>query len=314
MPTLVAGRMRIFSAHVLSSAQPENFTQITQSGKWACKSSPGRAGGFLSIIWLNNTISPFSAARANWAPSSFDSSDQPSLHSADAIATCATNPRHERRFCGHSPAIVINATGYTKVDLAEREEAACMRVNGEAVENLAKICQELDALLVQISTDYVFGGDEQRRQPYREDDPPSPQSVYARSKVAGEQAAATWKKHLIVRTCGLYGPRSKPTQTNFVDTILRLGASGTACEWLMTSTARQARFKTSPLPQYSWHVTAIAALTTSSTLVRLLGINLPVKPCAWRVMRLISNPSRQPNTAHQLLAPPTACWILESTA
>jgi dTDP-4-dehydrorhamnose reductase len=121
-----------------------------------------------------------------------------------------------------SPAVVVNAAGYTKVDLAEREEAACMRVNADAVENLAKICQELDAVLVQISTDYVFGGDHERRVPYREDDPPSPQAVYARSKLAGEQAAATLEKHLIVRTCGLYGPRRKPTQTNFVDTILRL--------------------------------------------------------------------------------------------
>jgi dTDP-4-dehydrorhamnose reductase len=121
-----------------------------------------------------------------------------------------------------SPTIVLNAAGYTKVDLAQRDEAACMRANGDAVENLAKICNELKAKLVQISTDYVFGGDLSRRQPYREDDSPSPQSVYARSKLAGELAAATWEKHLIVRTCGLYGPRTKPSQTNFVDTILRL--------------------------------------------------------------------------------------------
>jgi dTDP-4-dehydrorhamnose reductase len=121
-----------------------------------------------------------------------------------------------------APTAVINAAGYTQVDRAEQEVQQCMRVNADAVEALAGICAELDCPLVQISSDYVFGGDTERLRPYREDDRPAPVSVYGRSKWAGEQAAATWKKHLIVRTCGLYGPRNKPQQANFVDTILRL--------------------------------------------------------------------------------------------
>ncbi|MEX2137909.1 MAG: dTDP-4-dehydrorhamnose reductase [Pirellulales bacterium] len=122
-----------------------------------------------------------------------------------------------------APAAVINAAGYTQVDRAEQEERECLRINAQAVERLATICGELSCPLVQVSTDYVFGADRQRRSPYRELDPPGPQGVYARSKLAGEQAAATWERHVIVRTCGLYGPRAKPTQSNFVDTMLRLG-------------------------------------------------------------------------------------------
>jgi dTDP-4-dehydrorhamnose reductase len=121
-----------------------------------------------------------------------------------------------------NPSAVINAAGYTKVDLAEQEARECMRVNADAVENLAKVCAELGCTLLQVSTDYVFGADEGRRTPYTEEDAPAPQGVYARSKLAGEQAAATWKQHITVRTCGLFGLRTRPSHTNFVDTVLRL--------------------------------------------------------------------------------------------
>jgi dTDP-4-dehydrorhamnose reductase len=121
-----------------------------------------------------------------------------------------------------SPHAVINAAAYTKVDLAESNSRECFRLNADAVANLAAICSEMDVPLVQISTDYVFCGDSTRIVPFTEDDSPCPKGVYAQSKLAGEHAAATWGKHLIVRTCGLYGPRNKPNQTNFVDTMLRL--------------------------------------------------------------------------------------------
>jgi dTDP-4-dehydrorhamnose reductase len=121
------------------------------------------------------------------------------------------------------PLAAINAAGYTQVDRAEENEQECMRINAEAVGHLVAICRELDCPLVQVSTDYVFGADLDCRQPFRESDPPRPQGVYARSKLAGEHAAAEWEKHIIVRTCGLFGRRAKPTQSNFVDTILRLG-------------------------------------------------------------------------------------------
>jgi dTDP-4-dehydrorhamnose reductase len=81
----------------------------------------------------------------------------------------------------------------------------------------------LDCPLVQISTDYVFGGDAARRTPYRESDEPSPLGVYGWSKLEGERRAAGWAKHVIVRTCGLYGPAAPRSGGNFVATMLRLG-------------------------------------------------------------------------------------------
>ncbi len=121
------------------------------------------------------------------------------------------------------PAAVINATAYTKVDLAEDQPEDCQLVNATAVGTLADIMQQLACPLVQVSTDYVFGSSEPRDRPWLETDPTHPQGEYARSKLAGEEMARRAPQHFIVRTCGLYGYRSKPTMANFVDTMLRLG-------------------------------------------------------------------------------------------
>jgi len=124
------------------------------------------------------------------------------------------------------PDAVINCAAYTQVDQAESEPERCRAVNVTAVEHLARACGELDCPLVQISTDYVFDGPPERTIPYREDDLPSPQGVYARTKLEGERAAARGAKHLIVRTCGLYAHPTDRQAKNFVRTMLRLGARG----------------------------------------------------------------------------------------
>jgi dTDP-4-dehydrorhamnose reductase len=96
-----------------------------------------------------------------------------------------------------------------------------MLVNGTAVAWLADACAAAGAHLVQLSTDYVFDGTLDR--PYREDDEPNPQSAYGRSKLAGEQGAATLgAAATIVRTswvCGAHG-------SNMVRTVLRLMGEG----------------------------------------------------------------------------------------
>lgn len=119
---------------------------------------------------------------------------------------------------------VINCAAYTQVDAAETDAEQCFRVNAEGVENLARMCAARDIPLVQISTDYVFGGDRGRTTPYTEDDPPAPVNVYGESKLASEHYAASCPMHLVVRTCGLYAaPRAFQHVTNFADTMLRLG-------------------------------------------------------------------------------------------
>jgi dTDP-4-dehydrorhamnose reductase len=124
------------------------------------------------------------------------------------------------------PELVINCAAFTQVDQAEREPQLCRAVNADAVAYLAESCGELDCPLVQISTDYVFGGGPDPGRPYREDDPTSPQGVYAQTKLAGERAAARHSKYLIVRTCGLYARPTDQQAHNFVKTMLRLGSSG----------------------------------------------------------------------------------------
>lgn len=116
------------------------------------------------------------------------------------------------------PEVVINCAAYTDVDGCEGNTETAMAVNGEGVAYLAMACRDLGALLVQVSTDYVFDGG--KGTPYVEDDAPHPVSVYGESKLAGEMNAAFCPEHLIVRTQWLYGLHGK----NFVETMLRLGA------------------------------------------------------------------------------------------
>jgi dTDP-4-dehydrorhamnose reductase len=123
------------------------------------------------------------------------------------------------------PAAIINCAAYTQVDKAEVEPNQCRAVNVTAVEHLARACAEIDGSLVQISTDYVFGASPSNPRPWRENDPPSPQGVYARTKLEGEAAAARYPKHLIIRTCGLYARPSNTRATNFVGAMLRLGGT-----------------------------------------------------------------------------------------
>lgn len=114
------------------------------------------------------------------------------------------------------PQVVINCAAYTDVDGCESNVERAMEVNGEGVGYLALACREIGALLVQVSTDYIFDGS--KDVPYVEDDAPNPLSVYGESKLAGEMNAAFCHDFLIVRTQWLYGLHGK----NFVETMLRL--------------------------------------------------------------------------------------------
>jgi len=117
---------------------------------------------------------------------------------------------------GH--ALVINAAAWTKVDAAEAHEAEAFDVNATGAANVALACAEHDAVLVHVSTDYVFAGDATR--PYPEDAPVAPRSAYGRTKAAGEWAVrAGCPRSYLVRTAWLYGEHGP----NFVKTMARLG-------------------------------------------------------------------------------------------
>ncbi len=118
------------------------------------------------------------------------------------------------------PDVIINCAAFTNVDGAETEQDLAMVVNGTSVGYLAEAALTVDAILIHISTDYVFDG--QKKTPYVEGDETNPQSVYGRTKLAGEQAIiqSGLDKYFIIRTSWLYGPCGN----NFVETILRLAA------------------------------------------------------------------------------------------
>lgn len=113
---------------------------------------------------------------------------------------------------------VINCAAWTDVDGAEAHEAQAARINALGAQNLARAAAETGAILVHVSTDYVFDG----RKPsgYCVDDEPSPLSAYGRTKLAGERAVAAHPRHHIVRTSWLFGQGGR----NFVETMLRLGS------------------------------------------------------------------------------------------
>lgn len=122
----------------------------------------------------------------------------------------------------YKPDAVIHCAAYTAVDKAEEEAAACEAVNVIGTRNLAKLCHEIDAKLLYISTDYVFAGDGDKF--YEPQDEKKPQNVYGLSKLKGEQAvAAELEKYFIVRISWVFGINGK----NFIRTMLNLSKTHT---------------------------------------------------------------------------------------
>lgn len=119
----------------------------------------------------------------------------------------------------YKPDVVVHCAAYTAVDKAEDDEENCRKVNVEGSENLALACKELDAKMLYVSTDYVYGGNGDT--PFETSDETDPKSVYGRTKLEGENAV---RKHLdkyfVVRTSWVFGINGN----NFVKTMLRLGA------------------------------------------------------------------------------------------
>lgn len=116
---------------------------------------------------------------------------------------------------------IVNCAAYTNVDKAESDEALCRKLNADAPKLLAEAMKEVNGLLVQISTDYVFGGDPYNT-PCREDQKGTPTGVYGKTKLEGEEnIEAVGCDYVIIRTAWLYSEFGK----NFVKTMLNLTAT-----------------------------------------------------------------------------------------
>lgn len=121
----------------------------------------------------------------------------------------------------HQIDCIVNCAAYTNVDKAESDVDLCRKLNATAPSILAKAMKKAGGLLVQVSTDYVFGGDPYNT-PCREDQKGTPTGVYGLTKLEGEESIkAIGCKHIIIRTAWLYSEFGK----NFVKTMLNLTAT-----------------------------------------------------------------------------------------
>jgi dTDP-4-dehydrorhamnose reductase len=177
------------------------------------------------------------------------------------------------------PDVVVNATAYNKVDAAETETVEALAVNAGGPRHLARAAREAGALMVHVSTDYVFDG--VKGAPYDEDDPPHPLSAYGVSKLAGEMlVAASGAPFLIVRTSAVFaagGSRGKGG--SFVERILARARAGeplrvvddqvlsptyapdlAAAIVALAETGARGLFHVTGSGSTSWHAFAVAAL------------------------------------------------------
>ena len=122
-----------------------------------------------------------------------------------------------RVFCEWRPKLVVNCAAYTNVDGCESDREQAFAVNGRGAGNVARAAEQSGGRVFYVSTDYVFDGN--KREPYREDDPVRPLSVYGQSKLEGERqtfgsngGALT---HAVIRTAWLYGMH----RTNFAEKV-----------------------------------------------------------------------------------------------
>jgi dTDP-4-dehydrorhamnose reductase len=169
----------------------------------------------LSLLVIGRTGQVAQALAATARRSGFED-----LRFTDRSVIDLLQPESARRAIFDSrPELVVIAAAYTAVDRAENERDAAMRINGDAVGEVAAAAAEVGAPVIHLSTDYVFDGSGEGA--YRENDTTCPVNFYGASKLAGEEALrAAQVDHLILRTSWVYAP----TGTNFVKTMLRLAA------------------------------------------------------------------------------------------
>jgi dTDP-4-dehydrorhamnose reductase len=138
-------------------------------------------------------------------------------HAEADVTDAGVVAAHVREF---APQVVFNCAAFTAVDACEEQRDHAFAVNGDAVGTIAAAARDAGAALVHVSTDYVFDG--VAHEPYAEDHPTAPLSVYGASKLRGEERALEYVGALVVRASWLFGPGGP----NFVLTMLRLIDAG----------------------------------------------------------------------------------------
>lgn len=129
----------------------------------------------------------------------------------------------------HEPDAVVHCAAYTAVDRAEQEPAMALRVNRDGAAHVAAACRSVGAVMVYLSTDYVFGGPLEgtasgaRDRPWGPGERPEPVNHYGRTKLEGERVVAeTCPEHLIARVSWLFGP----ARDSFVDAMVARAREG----------------------------------------------------------------------------------------
>jgi dTDP-4-dehydrorhamnose reductase len=134
----------------------------------------------------------------------------------DLVETASISPRIEQ----HQFDVLINCAADNQVDAAETHADRAFRINAFAVREMAACCRACGAILVHVSTDYIFSGTTER--PYVEADAPNPLSVYGSSKLMGESLArSNHDRSIVLRTASLFGLSA--TGGNFVETMIHIG-------------------------------------------------------------------------------------------
>ncbi len=207
------------------------------------------------------------------------------------------------------PELIVHCAAWTDVDGCERHPERAWRVNALGTQHVATACAEAGAVLVYLSTNYVFDGE--RDEPYHEFDRPNPLSVYGASKLAGEEVVrALCPRHAIVRTAMLYDAHSR----NFVTTVLRLAGEQARLRmvadqygsptfvddlaralWQLVAQPAYGTFHLVNQGAVSWYEWAVAVL-------ELLDLAVPVDPIPASAFRRAARPPR--NGALTSLAAP----------
>ncbi len=196
----------------------------------------------------------------------------------------------------YHPDAIINTAAFHKTDQCEEEPLKTFSVNAIGAKNIATISKEIEVTNIFISTDYVFDGS--KKEPYTEDDTPTPINTYGISKLAGELYTKQNPKHYIIRLASLFGVA---------------GASGKGGNFVETMITKAKKNESITVVDDMW-MSPTYTKDAAATIKKIIELNLPFGIyhttnqgyCTWfqfakEIFKLIGlNPTLKPTKTHQL--------------